>query len=93
MNVSQSADVQTAWVMKQIFSGMMRKLLSCTKSIIRPRKQSVVYEDTGNSSPRKSNFPELVERRRHRTGDCRKQVGRGRPEEAISQINQKFLYS
>ena len=41
-------------------------------------------EDTGNSSPRKSNFPELIERRRHRTGDCRKQGRRGRPEELIS---------
>ena len=26
MNVSQSADVQTTWVRKQIFSSMMRKL-------------------------------------------------------------------
>ena len=66
----------------------------CTRRLTHERtKQSAVYEDTGNSSPRKSNFPELVERRRHRTGDCRKQGRRGRPEEVISQINHIFLYS
>ena len=41
----------------------------------------------GNSFPKNSNFLELVERRRHQTGDCGKQGGRGRPEEVISQIN------
>ena len=66
----------------------------CTRRQTHERpKQSAVYEDTGNSSPRKSNFPELVERRRHQTGDCRKQGRRARPEEVISQINHIFLYS
>ena len=66
----------------------------CTRRLTHERtKQSALYEDTGNSSPRKPNFPELVERRRHRTSDCRKQGRRGRPEEVISQINHIFLYS
>ena len=54
-------------------------------------KQRAVREDTGNSFLRKSNFPELVERRRHRTGDCGRQGGRGRPEEVISQINHSLV--
>ena len=66
----------------------------CTRRLTHERTmQSTVYEDTGNSSPRKSNFPELVERRRHRTRDCWIQGRRGRPEEVISQINRIFLYS
>ena len=42
---------------------------------------------------RKSDFPELVGRRRHRTSVCKKKGRRGGPEKVISQINHIFLNS
>ena len=82
--VSSKPNNQPDWLSwKHANAAIAKKTLPCA-----------VDEDITNSCPRKSDFPELVERRRHRTSVCQKKKKKTWKARRIHlEINHILLYS